>query len=143
MERRKIPTNNNYLRVKIETANPMELILIMYDGAIINLKEALKSYKLKQRKKYDENLTRAKRILKELQLSLNMDAQPISGQLYSLYDYMMREICDAICNRKENKVKIEKVKHMLTELRDAWNQIQKKAPVEKEKRTLERLSLSI
>ncbi|MCK5708292.1 MAG: flagellar export chaperone FliS [Candidatus Aureabacteria bacterium] len=143
MSLRMVPNEDQYLKTKIETASPMQLIIIMYDGAIRFLKNAQVSYELRKRKQYDENLIRTKNILKELQLSLNFDAQPISNQLYSLYDYMLREISDAICNRKENIIKLKKVLHMLSELRSAWEQIIEKAPVEKEKRNLENISLSV
>ncbi|MBN1521333.1 MAG: flagellar export chaperone FliS [Candidatus Aureabacteria bacterium] len=143
MDRPKIPVDDRYLRMKIQTAKPMELILIMYDGAILYLKKALVNYELHKRALYDENLNKAKNVIKELQLSLNLDIKPISGQLFSLYDYMTRQLSDAICNRRENKAKIQHVIRMLQGLRETWNKIKDKAPVEKEKRALENISLSM
>jgi len=143
MSRPKIPTDDPYLRTKIQTASPMELILIMYDGAILFLKKAIVNYELHKRPLYNENLNKAKKVIKELQLSLNLDIKPIAGQLFSLYDYMLRQISEAICNRKENKVKIQHVIRLLQELRSTWDKIKEKAPVEKEKRALENISLSM
>jgi len=143
MERPKVPVDDRYLRMKIQTARPMELILIMYDGVILFLKRALVNYELRKRHVYDENLKKAKNVIKELQLSLNLDIKPISYQLYSLYDYMLREIGDARRNRKENKVKLQKIIHMLQDLRATWDKIKDKAPVEKDKKSLEKLSLSM
>ena len=143
MERPKVPVDDRYLRMKIQTAKPMELILIMYDGVILFLKRALVNYELRKRHVFDENLKKSKRVIKELQLSLNMDAKPIAGQLYSLYDYMLREIGDAMCNRKENRAKLQRVIRMLQDLRTTWDKIKNTAPVEKDKRTLEKLTLSM
>jgi flagellar secretion chaperone FliS len=133
---------NQYLKTKIETATPMELIVIMYDGAIKFLKEGLNNFHLHKRASYDENLTKAKRMIKELQFSLDLSVQPVSGQLFSLYDYMMREISDAICNRRECREKVERVLSMMKDLRDTWEKIKVKAPVEKEKMQLESLSIT-
>lgn len=143
MERPNVPVDDRYLRMKIQTAQPMELIIIMYDGAVLFLKRALVNYELHKRHLYDENIQKAKKVIKELQFSLDLSVKPISGQLFSLYDYMLRELSDAICNRKENKVKIKKVLHMLQELRDTWNKIKEKAPVQQEKAKLQKLSISM
>ena len=143
MENRKMPVDDRYLRMKIQTARPMELILIMYDGVILFLKRALVNYELRKRHVYDENLQKAKNVIKELQLSLNLDVKPISYQLFSLYDYMLREIGDARCNRKENKAKLQKVVRMLQDLRATWDKIKDKAEVEKNKKDLSKLSLSM
>jgi flagellar secretion chaperone FliS len=133
---------DQYLKTKIETATPMELIIIMYNGAIKFLKEGLNSFDLHKRASYDENLTKAKRMIKELQFSLDLSVQPVAGQLFSLYDYMMREISDAICNRRECREKTERVLSMLKDLRNTWEKIKLKAPVEKEKMQLESLSIT-
>ena len=143
MERPRGPVDDRYLRMKIQTARPMELIIIMYDGGILFLKRALVNYELRKRHLYDENLQKAKKVLKELQLSLDLSVKPISDQLFSLYDYMMRELSDAICNRRENKAKIIKVLGIMQSLRETWAKVQEKAPVEQEKTNLERLSISM
>ena len=143
MERPRGPVDDRYLRMKIQTAPPMELIIIMYDGAILFLKRALVNYELRKRHLYDENLQKGKKVIKELQLSLDLSVKPISGQLFSLYDYMMRELTDALCNRQENRIKIKKVLEMMQSLRETWCQVKEKAPVEEKKRTLENISLSM
>ncbi len=139
----RLPADDQYLRMKIQTASPAELIMIMYDGGVRFLNTALENYELHNRNLYDENLIRAKNVIRELQLSLNMEAKPIAGQLFSLYDYMNREISEAICNRQGDRMKIKKVVHMLQELRATWKQIKDKAPVEVEKEQLAKLTLSM
>ena len=135
--------DNRYLQTKIQTASPMELIIILYDGAINSVSKGLENYNTRKRKEYDENLTKAKRFIKELQLSLNLDIKPIAVQLFSLYDYMIRELSDAICNRKGSKEKIKRVLRMLKELRETWIKVKEKADLDKEKTSLENLSLSV
>jgi len=74
--------NNNYLKVKIETATPMELVVIAYDGCIQYLKKALESYELHKRSTYDDSIVRARKFIRQLQISLDLEVKPISGQLY-------------------------------------------------------------
>ncbi len=140
---RNIGIDNRYLQTKIQTASPMELIIILYDGAINSVGRALENYNNRKRKEYDESIFKAKRFIKELQMSLNLDIKPIALQLYSLYDYMIRELGDAICNRKGSKQRLLRVMKMLRELRETWNKVKDKVVVEKDKNSLENLSLSI
>jgi flagellar protein FliS len=143
MERPRGFVNNNYLKVKIETATPIELVVIAYDGCIQYLKKALDSYELHRRSAYDDGLVRARKFIIQLQVSLDLSVKPLSGQLYGLYDYMKRLLTEALCNRRESKPKIEKVLTMMQELRDTWDKIRQKAPVEKDKRSLEPLSMTM
>jgi len=54
---------------------------------------------------------------------------------------MKNLLTDALCNRRESRPKIEKVLAMMQDLRDTWDKIRQKAPVEKDKRSLEPLSM--
>lgn len=88
---------NNYIENEILNLSPVELILKIYDIAIVSCK-----------RKDAEKATRA---ITELIASLNFDYKEISLGLFKLYHYCQYEI------RRGN---FENAIEILKELRDAW-----------------------
>lgn len=107
-----------YRKAGISTASSGKLILMLYDGAIRFLKEAKSGLSEKKFDLANNNIIKAQNILTELMLSLNMDVGEIAQNLYSLYDFMNRELIKA--NAKKDKKPVDIVIRMLGELRSAW-----------------------
>jgi flagellar protein FliS len=123
--------NNPYAQYKQNmamTAPPQELTLMLYDGAIKFIKQAIM---YTQEKKYDKAShfnVRAQDIISELNTTLDMQYE-ISHNLRSLYDYMMRRLVEA--NIKKDANILDEVLGFVTELRDTWKEAMKLARMSK------------
>ena len=108
-----------YRQIRINTASPGKLILLLYQGAIKALK---KSVELIDRKDYagkGECLIKAQDIVMELNLALDMDVGgEISHSLRRLYLYIYRRLVDA--NLNLDKDAIQETIRIMENLYDAW-----------------------
>jgi len=114
--------HNRYLETAVETASPVRLIVMLYDGAIRFINEA--AYAMQQRDYETQNakLQRAQKILAELISSLDFDkGGEIAENLFRLYTYMYNQLVEA--NISDDRDRLEHVVHLLSELREAWDTI--------------------
>ncbi len=115
-------TNNamgRYKKIDIVTASQDKLIVMLYDGAILYLENAIKSIDKKHgTEDAHNNIVKAQDIIYELSSSLNFDAGDIAHRLSSIYIYMNKRLSEANIS-KEKKPIIEIIDH-LKELRVAW-----------------------
>ena len=120
----------SYKETQIKTATPGKLILMMYDGAIKNLNQALQEMDDEHRR-YDSistSLIKAQDIIAELMISLDFErGGEIAKNLFGLYVFMNRRLLDG--NIKKDKAPLEEVKTLLLELRGAWAEAADKANV--------------
>ncbi len=118
----------SYKETQIKTATPGKLILMMYDGAIKNLNQALQDMDDEHRR-YDSisnSLIKAQDIIAELMISLDFErGGEIAKNLFGLYVFMNRRLLDG--NIKKDKAPLEEVKTLLIELRGAWAEVADKA----------------
>lgn len=120
-----------YKKTQIDTANQGKLILMLYDGAIKFINQALDLLKDKKSNNLEQihkNIVKSQDIIYELTSSLNMEVGEISQKLFSIYMYINRKLAEANI-QKEEKPLLE-VKKYLLELRSAWDEAVKKAPKE-------------
>lgn len=110
---------DQYRKTTVETMSPAKLLLMLYDGALNNLRNAQKAIAEKDFPQAHKQLIRTQDIVTELMTTLNMDI-PISRQLFSLYDYIQQRLIDANIN-KDSSI-IDEVYHFISELRDAFAQ---------------------
>jgi flagellar protein FliS len=92
--------SNQYIANDILAANPVELIMKVYDFAIVNSKK--------------NNMLKTNQALQALVNALNFehpDARELSASLLKIYLY---------CQDQMRKQKNENVTRILTELRDTW-----------------------
>jgi flagellar protein FliS len=106
-----------YRQQSVMTASPGELTLMMYNGCIRFIKQAIQHIKDKDVEGAHNAIIRVQDIVSELMLSLNMDYQ-VSDNLMSLYDYIFRRLVEA--NTKKDTEILEEVLGLITELRDTW-----------------------
>lgn len=110
--------STQYLQKKAETASPMELIIMLYEGGIKFLNQAKMYGEQKQHDKRCEVLINAQEVIRELKNSLDMSIIEISPRLASLYNYMLKRLISANVDKKVEY--IDEVIRMLSELRDVW-----------------------
>jgi len=108
----------SYQKSQIESASPLGLVVMMYEGAIKFLKLSRESLIDNDLEAACEQLIRVQNIIRELQKSLDMNIKEISPQLYRLYDYMIKRLVQANIKRKVEP--IDEVLWMLKELKEAW-----------------------
>ena len=113
----------SYRQVATRTASPGVLVLMLYDGAIRFLNQALQGFEredpLEFHQVVNNNLLRAQEIINELNLSLNMEVGgEFSQTLRGLYSYFDRRLQDS--NIEKDQTGLKEVLQRLTVLRDAW-----------------------
>jgi len=134
---------NKYLEAQVKTASPIQLVCMLYDGAIKFANFALAGIKEKNIEKKTVNIVKTEKIINELRISLNFEkGGEISTNLDKLYDFMYTYLIDA--NANEDIAKLEHVIRILSMLRESWYAIANKqntapqaqqAPLETVKKT--------
>ncbi|WP_250278534.1 flagellar export chaperone FliS [[Clostridium] colinum] len=123
--------NNPYAKIKensINTATPEELTLMLYNGAVKFANQAIVAIEKKDFFAANKALQRTKDIVRELQLTLNMDYD-ISHELYAAYDYMHRRLTQA--NMKKDIDIVNEILEYLRLFRDTWKEAMKIARASK------------
>ena len=118
-----ISTNpyEQYRQTKIQTLDKPQLILLVYDGAIVYLKRAKQKMAERQIEEKSELLFKAQDVILELIGGLDMNiGGEVSKSLSRLYNYLVRTISEA--NIKNDAAKIDEVIDLLTELRQTWSE---------------------
>ena len=117
--------NRQYGQVQIKTANKGQLVVMLYRGAIKNMKRALVQLESKDLEGKGKSLVRAQDIVLELLYAL--DQQLIDGgnelaqNLQRLYLYAYRRLVHA--NIHLDPDPIEEVIVLLVNLLDAWEEV--------------------
>jgi len=113
-----------YRKTQVETAGQLDLVIMLYDGAIKFAKLAAKMLRDGDLAKAHDYLLRAQDIVGELMSSLNMDVGEIAEGLFKLYEYA--DYCLVEANIKKDPEWIERGLSVLTGLREAWVEIARK-----------------
>jgi flagellar secretion chaperone FliS len=122
-------TINQYKQVSLETgvaaANPIELIVMLYDGAIVACNSAIPFVGKNDYVNKSHFIYKAIRIIQSgLRMSLDRDVGgEISINLDALYIYMTNQLVKANIDNIEEP--INEVIRLLTDLRSAWAEISK------------------
>jgi len=124
---------NQYKKVSMETgvaaANPIELIVMLYDGAIVACYSALPYVQKNDYPNKSQFIFKAIRII-QAGLRMSLDKQvggEIAESLDALYIYMTNQLIKA--NIENITEPIQEVIRLLTDLRGAWEEISKKESV--------------
>lgn len=119
----------SYKSSSVHTANPGQLVLMLYDGALKFMSLAEQGMESSDPRVRNEsmnnNLIKAQNILAELQSSLDMKVPgDFAKTMFGLYDFMIRQLQEA--NIKKTVGPIKTVQRMLKDIRDAWEEMLKK-----------------
>jgi len=112
-----------YRQIATQTATPGQLVLMLYDGAIGFLERALAGFQREDPLEFNQtihnNVVRAQAVIRELNLTLNMEAGgELSVTLRQLYQYFDERLEESNITKQDSGVK--EVIQRLTVLRDAW-----------------------
>lgn len=104
------------------TANPGELVVMLYDGCIKQLRLAEHAVGNQDYSAVNDCLQKAQDIVVELIMSLDFN-YALSEDLFKLYDfllYQMREV-----NTSKDAENITPLIDIMSDLRGAWDQVKK------------------
>ncbi|MGB0205143.1 MAG: flagellar export chaperone FliS [Neptuniibacter sp.] len=108
------------LRATIETASPHKLISMLLDGLLGALAKAKGGIERESIEERTAQLNKASEIVVGLKGSLDQEkGGELSGNLDSLYDYMIRAIYEA--NRNNDAEKVQEVMNLALELKQGWS----------------------
>jgi flagellar secretion chaperone FliS len=113
----------SYRQIATQTAPPGQLVLMLYEGAIRFLELGVAGFSIDDPAECNmavhNNLQRAIDIIRELNLSLNMEqGGDFAAELRRLYDYFDRRIWESNLQKRPEGVR-EVIRH-LNVLRNAW-----------------------
>lgn len=112
-----------YLRQSVMTATPAELLVMLFDACIKNLKIAeMALEKPANYMKANESFIKAQKIISEMIATLDMSFE-ISAQLLPIYEYLLRSIRQM--NVRKDLSDLPGVLDILKSQRDTWEQISK------------------
>jgi len=119
--------NNPYLENMVANANPVRLVIMLYEKAINCLENALELRDTEdfdvQKSKYEE-MGRALEIISVLDAVLDMEkGGEIAKNLREIYRSLMDELTYQIL--KEDKERLEKVIKILKNLKSAWEEVER------------------
>jgi flagellar protein FliS len=104
----------------VQSADPHQLILMLYDGALMALAQAVVAMEQKDIPKRAQSISRAIAIIHDgLHASLDVESGGELGErLAALYDYMVERLTQA--NATNNAAAVQEVSGLLRTLREAW-----------------------
>jgi flagellar secretion chaperone FliS len=111
-----------YANTQIQTASSVQVIVLLYDGAISSMKLAQEGMSTLNYQDKARFLDRALRVIGELSASLNMDeGGGIAKDLRRMYEYMQFELTQA--NLKNEPRRLEGPIRCLSLIREAWQDL--------------------
>ncbi|WP_208558998.1 flagellar export chaperone FliS [Marinilactibacillus kalidii] len=115
--------SNVYKTNQIQTASPKQLVVLLYEGAIKNIRLAELAIEQGNLEKVNRYLIKAQDIVAELQNSLNHQGgeNQIASELENLYEYLLNQLLQA--NLKKDVEKMVGCRTILSELLEAWASI--------------------
>ncbi len=110
---------DSYKKLEVETADPLSLVIMLYDRAIFLLDKAKNEIEEKEYEEKNHSLNKATDIVLELLATLDEDkGGEIASTLAQLYNFVLREINDANVNL--NLKALETAKRIMSELKESW-----------------------
>jgi len=111
-----------YRQVEAQSRSPLELVVMLYDGALARLTEAGAAVARNDVRGRGVAITKALAIISSLQETLDVQSGgAVAAELDRLYTYASQRLIDVTL--KQDTSGIQEVHKLLLPLRDAWQQI--------------------
>lgn len=112
---------DQYQQAATSTAGPAQLVLMLFDGALVRLDVARDAIAEGRITLAHESIVKVQAIVDELQISLDHDrGGSVASNLSSLYVYCSEQLVEA--NIHKDPAPLEEAAKVLRGLRDAWDQ---------------------
>lgn len=111
------------IEAKVDTATPHQLVLMLFDGALLAVSKASRHMTNKEVGPKGESVSQAIEIIDGgLRACLNSDAGgELAERLGALYEYMCARLLHA--NLNNDQAALKEVSGLLSEIRSAWEEI--------------------
>lgn len=109
-----------YQNNAVNTASGGELTLMLYNGCLKFIKQAMKDIQANKIEEKNTNIQKAQRIVQELMVTLDQEVE-ISKQIMPIYDYIHHRLMEA--NLKNDVSILEEVEGFVVDFRDTWKQV--------------------
>ena len=120
-----------YMAVRINTASPMELVRILYEGAVQSVHEAIRALHSGDILARGEAINKAIEVVAELRVSLRLDVKDeYSNTLAELYGYIQRQLIRAHATQSESL--LQEVVRLLNTLLEGWSGAMEKSSISQE-----------
>jgi flagellar secretion chaperone FliS len=117
---------NSYLQTQVKSSSPLELVVMLYDGALRATAAATDAFARRDIPARRVAMSKAMAIVGELQGTLDMDkGGAISVELDRLYTWMTDRLIDATV--QQSPVPVEEVRKALATLREGWHEVATRA----------------
>ncbi len=111
-----------YQENRVTTQTPGRVVVLLYEGAVKFLKQALREMEAGQFIEKGKSISRAVDIIQELNVTLNMEAGgEIAKNLRQLYAFMMERLFQA--NMQKDPDMIRETIGLLEGLNDGWKAV--------------------
>jgi flagellar secretion chaperone FliS len=110
---------DQYRKAAISSATPLQLVIMLYDGALRFMQAAKIAVDSGDRFTQNEKLLKAQRIIVELSSCLDHEkGAEIAKNLGSLYDFVYNRLIEA--NIQDRSDYIEQAMKVISDLRESW-----------------------
>ena len=117
-----MPMQDAYLESQVLTADPLELVRLLYRAALDAARSARDHLAAGRIAERSRQISKAHSILSQLSLSLDSArGGTLSRSLAELYDYMQRRLLEA--NLRQKAEPLVEVERLMTTLLEGWEQI--------------------
>lgn len=115
-------TPNAYRETAVMTASPVQLVVMLYDGAARFLRLALMAHERGTPLEAHVPLARTEAIVEELLATIDVErGGDIAPRLQGIYVFCLAQLAEARVERRPEK--LQAVLTLLADLRDGWSQI--------------------
>lgn len=110
---------NSYRQTEIQSRTPLELVVMLYDGALRFTADAREAMVRRDIRGRQHNLSRALAIVSELQSTLDMESGgDVAAHLDKLYGYVHDRLMDTSITQELQP--LDDARRVLTTLREGW-----------------------
>jgi flagellar protein FliS len=108
-----------YREREVLTASPAQLVVIVYDHLLVNLRRARMAHDARNNEVRVESIAKAREAISELLVTLDVERGGEMAQgLRSLYAFVLSELVDA--GMRHDAARLDRITKMVSELRDAF-----------------------
>jgi len=116
---------NPYLKTQVETASPLEQVILLYEKAVSLMRDALDAIEKQDVHRKVEAITKADRIIRYLNATLDMEkGGEVAKALREFYDTVLTALI--IANGKNDKEVLRNAIMMLETVKEGWEGIKSK-----------------
>lgn len=111
-----------YRRTQVQSGTPLELVVMLYDGALRFLAQAQEAVARRDIRSRRAALDKTLAIVGHLQITLDPDrGGVVAAELERLYRYISERLLD--CAAHNDLAALQEAARLLTSLREAWHTI--------------------